>query len=141
MNSSSSLFVNLLISLDFGQVEIFCDNQLGPLIQLLLFDDNFSGKHPLDGRYFFPGRWHHISVQIAYTVSSHFESILTLLLSWLNIELLILEIFLLKQSTHYVPTLASNRLLINSNWSMISTLKVETLVFAAIICDNTCPFL
>ena len=50
MNSSSSLFVNLLISLDTGQVEISCVNQLGPFIQLLLFGDNSSGKHSLDGR-------------------------------------------------------------------------------------------
>ena len=69
MNSSSSLFVNLLISLDIGPVEISCDNQLqlGPLIQLLLFDDNSSGKHPLDSRsamFSFPGRWYHISVSV-----------------------------------------------------------------------------
>ena len=66
MNSSSSLFVNLL-SLDIGQVVISCVNLLGPLIQLLLFDDNSSGKHPLDGRsaiFSFPGRWYHISVLI-----------------------------------------------------------------------------
>ena len=67
MNSSSSLFVNLLISLDIGQVEISCDNQLGPLIKLLLFDDSSSGKHSLDVRsaiISFPGRWYHISVLV-----------------------------------------------------------------------------
>ena len=74
MNSSSSLFVNLLISLDIGQVEISCDNQLhlGPLIQLLLFDDNSSGKHSLDSRsamFSFPGRWYHISVLVNFLTS------------------------------------------------------------------------
>ena len=60
MNSSSSLFVNLLISSDIGQVEIYCDNQLGPLIQSLLFDNNASVKHPVDGRaaiFSFPGTY------------------------------------------------------------------------------------
>ena len=67
MNFSSSLFVNLFISLDMGQVEISSDNRLGPLIQLPLFDDNSSFKHPLDGRsaiFSFPGRWYHICVLI-----------------------------------------------------------------------------
>ena len=67
MNFSSSLFVNLLISLNMDQLEISCDNQLGPLIQLSLFDDNYSGKHPLDGRsaiFSFLGRWYHISVLV-----------------------------------------------------------------------------
>ena len=44
----------------------------------------------------------HDSVQIAYTVFPHLESILTLLLSQLNIELLILEIFFFKQNKYYV---------------------------------------
>ena len=101
MNSSSSLFVNLLISLDTGQVEISCVNQLGPFIQLLLFGDNSFGKHSLDGRSTIFSC--HDFVQIAYNAFSRFESMLTLLLSQLNIELLILEIFLLKQNTHYVP--------------------------------------
>ena len=65
INPTSSLSVNLLISLGIGQVEISCGNQLGPLIQLSLFDDNSSNKHPLDGRsaiFSFPGRCYHISV-------------------------------------------------------------------------------
>ena len=65
MNSYSSLFVNLLISFDVGQVEISSDHQLGPLIQLFLFDDNSSAKHALDGRsaiFCFRDSWYHISI-------------------------------------------------------------------------------
>ena len=112
MNFFSSLFVNLLISLDIGQVEISCDNQLGPLIQLPLFDDNSSGKHPLNGRsaiFFFPGRCYQsvlvnsltsltrFCIDCLYCFFSYFESTLTLLLNQLNIEPLILGIFLLSR--------------------------------------------
>ena len=63
--NSSSLFLNLLIFFDVGQVKISSDNQLGPLTQLFLFDDNSSAKHAVDGRsaiFYFRDRWYHISI-------------------------------------------------------------------------------
>ena len=53
-----SSFVNILICLDTGRAEFFSDIQLGPYIQLFLFDTSYSGKYFLNGRsetFSFPG--------------------------------------------------------------------------------------
>ena len=57
-----NIFSNVLYrygSITFPTVTLMkCVNQLGPLIQLVFFDDNSSGKHPVDDRsaiFSFPG--------------------------------------------------------------------------------------
>lgn len=44
-----SSFVNILICLDTGRAEFFSDIQLGPYIQLFLFDTSYSGKYFFNG--------------------------------------------------------------------------------------------
>ena len=121
-----------------------------------ILDDNSSGKHPPDDRsalFSFPGRWYHISVLFNSLTS------LTRLCTnclycffsfWIRAHV-IPESFkhrtfdignLLVKAEYTLGTnLASNRRLINSNWGIVSTSARETLVFATIICVDTCPFL
>ena len=130
--------------------------QLGPLIQLLLFDDNSSGKHPLDGRsaiFSFPGRWDHISILVnSLTSLTRFctNCLYCFFSFWIRTNVIAelvkhrsFDIGTLLVKAEYIlcTNLASNRLLINSNWGMVSNLMGETIAFAAIIRDDTCPFL
>ena len=134
--SSSSLAVNLLISLDIGQVDISCVKQLGPLIQLLLFDDNSSGKHPLSGRsaiFSILGRLYHISVLVnTLTSLTRFctNCLYCFLSFWIHAKIIpesvkhrTLGIGNLLVSAEYTlcTNLARNRLLINSNRGIVST--------------------
>ena len=51
------------------------------------------------------------------------------------------ENLLVKADCTLCTNLANNRLLIKSNRGMVNFFTGKTLVFAAIICDDTCQFL